>query len=122
LKVEEQTEEKNLGQGSLVLEKKSSITARFYSYREIIKVENIDIYDLIEKIKIALIEEGDNVIQSNIHLQIGERNNWFVLIHPSNTESAIRVISEAKSNVLSRIYCEATAELVKLVIQYYHEE
>ncbi|MCK4779431.1 MAG: hypothetical protein KAT57_04555, partial [Candidatus Lokiarchaeota archaeon] len=41
---------------------------------------------------------------------------WFVLIHPSNTEPVIRIISEAKRESLARVYCEATAELVKLTI------
>jgi phosphomannomutase len=89
---------------------------KFYSYRQTINVENIDIKDLISKVKLVLINEGDDVVQINNDLRFGNPKDWFVLIHPSNTEPIVRVISEAKSDSLSRIYCEATAELVKLVI------
>ncbi|MFX0077254.1 MAG: hypothetical protein ACFE96_17560, partial [Candidatus Hermodarchaeota archaeon] len=89
---------------------------KFYSYRETISVENLNVSNLIEEIKIALIDEGENVIQINNDLRFGESKEWFILIHPSNTEPIVRVISEAKSDSFSRIYCEATAELVKLVI------
>jgi len=41
---------------------------------------------------------------------------WFILIHPSNTEPLIRVISEAKRESLARVYCEVTAELINLII------
>ena len=90
---------------------------KFYSYRKTIDIENIRVDSLIEKVKEALISEGDKVVQINNDLRFGKSKDWFVLIHPSNTEPILRVISEAKSDSLSRIYCEATAELVKLVIK-----
>ena len=60
--------------------------------------------------------DGENVEQIENDLRFGQGNDWFVLIHPSNTEPIIRVISEAKRDSLARVYCEATAELVRLAI------
>jgi phosphomannomutase len=63
-----------------------------------------------------LIEEGEEVNQIDLDLRFGKGKEWFILIHPSNTEPLIRVISEAKRESLARVYCEATAELIKLII------
>jgi phosphomannomutase len=63
-----------------------------------------------------LIDEGEFIDQIGYDLRFGKEKEWFVLIHPSNTEPIIRVISEAKSDSLARIYCETTAELIKLII------
>ena len=71
---------------------------------------------IINKLKNELINEGEHVEQINNDLRFGQGKDWFVLIHPSNTESVIRIISEAKRESLARVYCEATSELVKLVI------
>ncbi len=89
---------------------------KYYSHRIKINVKNIDITTLINKVKAELIKEGEKVEQINNDLKYGKGKEWFVLIHPSNTEPVIRVISEAKRESLARVYCEATAELVKLVI------
>ncbi|MFX0000228.1 MAG: hypothetical protein ACFE9Q_10970 [Candidatus Hodarchaeota archaeon] len=89
---------------------------KYYSYRLKINTKNIDITSLIKKVKTELINEGENVEQINNDLKFGKGKDWFVLIHPSNTEPVIRVISEAKRESLARVYCEATAELVKLII------
>ena len=100
-------------------EKLSTLTSRlpkYYSYREIIKVKNSKISLIIEKLKRNLMEEGEMVMHINNDLRFGKEKDWFVLIHPSNTEPIIRIISEAKTDSLARIYCEVTAELVKLVL------
>ncbi|MFX1567189.1 MAG: hypothetical protein ACFFCV_02345 [Promethearchaeota archaeon] len=89
---------------------------KYYSHRIKINIKNIDISTLIKKVKAELIKEGEIVEQVNNDLKYGKGKDWFVLIHPSNTESVIRVISEAKRESLARVYCEATAELVKLLI------
>ena len=89
---------------------------KFFSYRERIKIATKDVKLIIEKIKLELIDEGESVNQIDYDLKFGKEKEWFVLIHPSNTEPIIRVISEAKSDSLARIYCEATAELIKLLI------
>ena len=89
---------------------------KFFSYRERIKIANKDVKLIIENTKQELIDEGEVVSQIGYDLRISKEKEWFVLIHPSNTEPIIRVISEAKSDSLARIYCETTAELIKLVI------
>jgi phosphomannomutase len=89
---------------------------KYYSHRKKIDNRNIDVSILIASIKKELIEEGEDVAQIDLDLRFGEGKEWFILIHPSNTEPVIRVISEAKRESLARVFCEATTELVKLVI------
>ncbi|MFX0023335.1 MAG: hypothetical protein ACFE9S_13495 [Candidatus Hermodarchaeota archaeon] len=89
---------------------------KYYSHRIKISTKNIDTISLISKVKEELIKEGEIVEQIENDLRFGQRKDWFVLIHPSNTEPIIRIISEAKRDSLARVYCEATAELVKLAI------
>ena len=89
---------------------------KYYNHREYIKINNIEIKSLISQINEELCNEGEDVSQINNDLKFGESKEWFVLIHPSNTEPIIRVICESRSSSLSRIYCQTTAELVKLVI------
>jgi phosphomannomutase len=89
---------------------------KYYSHRVKINIKNIDAKSLITQVKTELIKEGENVVQIDNDLRFGHKKDWFVLIHPSNTEPIIRVISEAKRESLARVYCEATAELVRLVI------
>ena len=89
---------------------------KFFSYRKRIKIDTKDVKLIIERIEQELIDEGEIVNQIGYDLRFGKEKEWFVLIHPSNTEPIIRVISEAKSDSLARIYCETTAELIKLVI------
>lgn len=100
-------------------EKISTLTAklpRYFSHREIIDVKTTKISLLIENVKKELIREGENVVHINNDLRFGQGKDWFVLIHPSNTQPIIRIISEAKTDSLARIYCEVSAELVKLVL------
>lgn len=89
---------------------------KYYAHREKIDVLNYNIENIITQIKKELIDEGEKVSQIGWDLRFGKDKEWFVLIHPSNTEPIIRIISEAKRKSLARIYCETTAELVKLVI------
>ncbi|MFX0028164.1 MAG: hypothetical protein ACFE8B_03070 [Candidatus Hermodarchaeota archaeon] len=89
---------------------------KYYSHQEKIDLKDANINFLIESIKKELIEEGEEVIQTDRDLRFGEGRDWFVLIHPSNTEPIIRVISEARRESLARVYCGTTAELIKLVI------
>ncbi|MFX1496435.1 MAG: hypothetical protein ACFFBH_02805 [Promethearchaeota archaeon] len=89
---------------------------KYFSYRRSIAIKNGDVSKIINGIKNELSDEGEKVIKVNNDLRFGEGIEWFVLIHPSNTEPIIRVISEAKTDSAARMYCEVTAELVKLVI------
>jgi phosphomannomutase len=87
---------------------------KYYSHRIRINISNLEIKSLINSVKAELLNEGEEVEQIGNDLRFGKGKDWFVLIHPSNTEPIIRVISEAKRDSLARVYCEATAELVRL--------
>jgi phosphomannomutase len=89
---------------------------KYYSYRKKIIINPKQVNSIINGVKQELTDEGEVVEQIGYDLRISKGKDWFVLIHPSNTEPIIRVISEAKRESLARVYCEATAELVKLVI------
>lgn len=89
---------------------------KYYSYRSIIPVKTQEISKIIAETKNQLIDEGERVNQINNDLRFGEDKEWFVLIHPSNTEPVIRVIAEARFDSSARLYCEATTELIKLVV------
>lgn len=93
-----------------------ALLPKYYVYREKIDVLKYNIEFIINQTKKELIDEGENVSQVGWDLRFGKDKEWFVLIHPSNTEPIIRIISEAKRKSLARIYCQTAAELVKLVI------
>ena len=99
-----------------ILSKLVARLPKFFSHRRRIKINSKDVRVIISRVKQELISEGEEVNQYGNDLRFGKGKDWFVLIHPSNTEPVIRVISEAKRDSLARVYCEATAELVKLVI------
>jgi len=90
-----------------------SLLPKYYSHRKNISIKNKDIKSIIELVKKELTDEGERVEQFDRDLRWGKGNEWFVLIHPSNTEPIIRVISEAKRESLARVYCEVTTELIK---------
>jgi phosphomannomutase len=89
---------------------------QFYTYREKIEYPKGKISPIITKVKDELMNEGEKVSQIDNDLRIKHGYEWFILIHPSNTEPMIRVITEAKRESLARVYCETTANLVRLVI------
>ena len=89
---------------------------KYYSKREKIQIKNKNIEQIIKLLRKELIQEGEEVDQIDLDLRFGKGKEWFVLIHPSNTEPVIRVIAEAKRESLARIYCEVTSELIRLVI------
>jgi len=100
-------------------EKISNLVAKlpkFYSFREKIEYPKKEISQIIKMVKKELISEGEIVQEIGNDLRFGEGNEWFTLIHPSNTEPIIRVISEAKRESLARVFCETTAELVRMII------
>ena len=88
----------------------------YFSHRKTIRINPKDTKLIIDGVKQELIDEGEEVEHIGYDLRISKEKDWFVLIHPSNTEPVIRVISEAKGDSLARLYCEATTELVKQVI------
>ena len=89
---------------------------RYYTYREIIKLDDLQVTSIIKNTRLELENEGESVIQINQDLKFGFKKEYFVLIHPSNTEPVIRIISEAKTESLARVYCQTTTELIRLVI------
>ena len=98
----------------------SNLVARlpkFFSHRKKISINPKDIKIIISGVKQELTNEGEEVSQYGNDLRFGKEKDWFVLIHPSNTEPIIRVICEAKVDTLARIFCETTTELIKLVIE-----
>ena len=62
------------------------------------------------------ITDGENVNQIDRDLRFGQGNDWFVLIHPSNTEPIIRVISEAKNENFAKKKLISTSERVKSLV------
>ena len=90
---------------------------KFFSHRKKISINPKDIKIIISGVKQELTNEGEEVNQYGNDLRFGKEKDWFVLIHPSNTEPIIRVICEAKVDTLARIFCETTTELIKLVIE-----
>jgi len=90
---------------------------KFSSYRRKISINPKDVKVIISGVKQELISEGEEVSQYGNDLRFGKEKDWFVLIHPSNTEPIIRVICEAKGDSLARILCETTTELIKIVIE-----
>lgn len=89
---------------------------RYRKHTVNITVKNENFPKLIEAVKKELTEEGENVSQIGLDLRFGNETDWFVLIHPSNTEHVIRIICEAKRDSLARIRCETTAELIRMII------
>ena len=100
-------------------EKVSSLVSKlpkYYTHRAKIEYPKEKITSIINKVKEELMAEGEEVSQIDNDLRITHKKDWFILIHPSNTEPIIRIITEAKREALARVYCETTADLVKLVI------
>ena len=100
-------------------EKLSDLVAKlpqFYSIREYINIKNINLNSIINQVKDALILEGYDVTQIHNDLRFGQGNEWFVLIHPSNTEPILRIISEAKNKPLANENLLITAQKVKFIL------
>jgi phosphomannomutase len=89
---------------------------KYYAFREYINIENKDLKKIIKKLKINLTLEGENVSQIDLDLRFGQEKDWFVLIHPSNTEPIIRIISEAKKRSMANENLLTTAECVKSIM------
>ena len=93
-----------------------SLLPQYYSHKKNIHIKNKDVRLIIKLVKKELTDEGEYVEQIGNDLRWGKGNEWFILIHPSNTEALIRVVSEAKRESLARVYCEVTTELIRLMI------
>ncbi|MFX1336976.1 MAG: hypothetical protein ACFFDK_00045 [Promethearchaeota archaeon] len=89
---------------------------KFYTFREYINAEGKNLEQLINKLKIDLISDGENVNQIDMDLKFDHGRDWFVLIHPSNTEPIIRVISEANNEKNAKDKLAITSERVKSIL------
>jgi phosphomannomutase len=89
---------------------------KFYSFREYISIKNINLEKIITQLKESLTSEGRNLVQIGMDLRFSQENDWFVLIHPSNTEPIIRIISEAKSESLAISNLNNTVKQIKLIM------
>jgi phosphomannomutase len=89
---------------------------KFYSFREYINIENKNLERILSTLKETLISEGQTIAQFDMDIRIAFEHDWFVLVHPSNTEPIIRVISEAKSENIARINLEKMVERLKFII------
>lgn len=100
-------------------EKISSIVSnlpKFYAFREYINTEGKNLKDIINQLKKDLISNGENINQIDMDLRFGQGKDWFVLIHPSNTEPIIRVISEANNEKYAKNKLITISERVKSII------
>ncbi|MFX1385067.1 MAG: hypothetical protein ACFFBP_21800 [Promethearchaeota archaeon] len=89
---------------------------KFYNFRKIIALNewNKDIF--IKELKDILKSEDWEFSQFGRDIRISQNNEWFVLIHPSNTEPVIRIIAEGKNkNKIKEIFNE-TAKIVSKIL------
>ena len=69
----------------------------------------------MEHLKQILETKKHDYAQIGLDLKIGQKNDWFVLIHPSNIEPIIRVINEARTEFQANSYCKKFSDLVTSV-------
>ncbi|MBD3340051.1 MAG: hypothetical protein GF353_13135 [Candidatus Lokiarchaeota archaeon] len=89
---------------------------KYYSFEKKVFFSNKNIDHIMDKIKEELTSEGEEVILYGKTIRFGDNEDWFVVIHPSKKDESITVISDAKRESLARIYCQTTAELVKMIL------
>ena len=69
---------------------------KYFKFQENVFLKNINIDIVINKLREQLKQIGENFNQIEMDLRLDYGKEAFVLIHPSNTEPLIRVISESK--------------------------
>ncbi len=89
---------------------------KYYAFREYIKTKGKNLDKLISQLKTDLISNGETVNQIDQDLRFGQGKDWFALIHPSNTEPIIRVISEASNESFAKKKLISTSERIKSLI------
>jgi phosphomannomutase len=89
---------------------------QFFSFRERIDIKTKNVEAIINSLKEELISQGEEVVQVGLDLKINKNDEWFVLIHPSNTEPIIRVISEGKVEPLTKSKCKEISDIIKSLI------
>jgi len=74
---------------------------KFYSKRAIVSIHGIELEKLQDILKEHFLSKGNVISVLDQDIKIAKANDWFVLIHPSNTEPIVRIISEARSENLA---------------------
>ncbi len=90
---------------------------KYFSFREYIRINVQNTEKIIENLKEKLISEGENVSQIDMDLRFGQGKDWFVLIHPSNTEPIFRVIVEAKTESVAKKYLAIIVDRIKTIVE-----
>ncbi|MGV9171996.1 MAG: hypothetical protein ACOC35_05455 [Promethearchaeia archaeon] len=90
---------------------------KYYSFRKNVKIQENNIKILIDAIHKKLQKEYNNIERIKNDLRFGEGEKWFILIHPSNTEPIIRIISEAKNKNEAKRKCEEIKNNVQKLIK-----
>lgn len=90
---------------------------KFYTTREKITISGINMKNLFEQIKEELNKDQMqfSIIDNDIKILNMEKEEW-VLVHPSNTEPIIRVISESPSEKRTNDLCMWMSEKIKKII------
>lgn len=89
---------------------------KFYAFRDYIHTEHKNLEKIITLLKNELVLDGENIEEIDLDLRFGQNNDWFVLIHPSNTEPIIRVISEAKNENFAKKKALDISDRIKSLI------
>lgn len=88
---------------------------KFYSKRETITSRGIDMKKIRDNLKEHSIVKDNFFSEIDKDIKILKPNYWFVLIHPSNTEPIIRIISEAKSEELAIKLVRLISQIIKKI-------
>ncbi len=88
---------------------------KFYSKRETITSHGIDMKKIRDNLKEHSIVKDNFFSEIDKDIKILKPNYWFVLIHPSNTEPIIRIISEAKSEDIAIKLVRLISQIIKKI-------
>ena len=91
-----------------------STLPEFFRIREKIRVVDVNIENLLEKIKKELRDKETKfvIIDRDIKIVDNVKDEW-TLLHPSNTEPVIRVITEATTTDRAQELCNWMGDLIK---------
>lgn len=86
---------------------------RFYSIRNNLRFENSNVSKIIQDLKSDLTDEGISYIEIERDIKVIDMDKMeWTLLHPSNTEPVLRVITEAKSKIQARNLCVSMSKRV----------
>ncbi len=85
----------------------------FYSKRVNVSIHGKDLEIIKHELKNHKITQGKVFSEIGQDIKVLYPDQWFVLIHPSNTEPVIRIISEAKSEDLAEKLVQFITQIVQ---------